>query len=217
MDETTKEYFDFIKKLETDPGFCLEYIKQNPEHEQCLKTLSQSAKHSYQYSFNLICKNIPSDLGKPDLTQNYRFKLGEPAILKNSQYTCLYAKNVISGRWIEAEELIGKCEANAIWYAENVVKGEFKLGEETIAKDADQSLRYAKLIWKRFELGEPSIATNADCSFDYANNILKGRFELGEPAIATNKELMLKYALEIVKGKLPEDMHNKMIGAALAA
>lgn len=214
MEQHAQEYFNFIKKLETDPAFCLEYIKENPNHEQCLKTLSQSAEYSYRYA----CYQIPSSfLGDPKKTQNYRFKLGEPVILKNSEHACNYAKNVICGRWIEAEELIGKCAANAIWYAENVVKGEFELGEATIAKDADQSLRYAKLIRKRFELGEPSIATNADYSFDYAKNIIRGRFELGEPAIATNKELMLKYALEIIKGKLPEEMHNKMIGTALAA
>lgn len=214
MEQHAKEYFNFIKKLETDPAFCLEYIKENPNHEQCLKTLSQSAEYSYRYAYNRIPSGFHDD---PKITQSFRFKLGEPVILKNSEWAYTYARDVICERWKEAEELISKCAVHAIWYAIDVVKGEFKLGEATIAKDADQSLRYAKLIRKRFELGEPSIATNADYSFDYAKNIIRGRFELGEPAISTNKELMLKYSLEVIKGKLPEEMHNKMIGTALAA
>lgn len=98
------------------------------------------------------------------------FKLGEPAIAKNSYYSYMYA-NVI-------------------------LRGPFKLGEPVISKNGQWSLGYAVDVLKnRFKLGELAIAENAWFAFSYARFILKGRFKLGEPAIAQDAEIAVDYAI----------------------
>jgi hypothetical protein len=150
------------------------------------------------------------------LVEKYGEKVVRNAASKNINAAFWYAKNIIKGRFYEAEELMifgdyqcianyiesfgginEKVEificndaANACRYAETVLKGRFELGESAIASDDYWSLRYAFYVLKgRFELGEPVIANNGRRAFEYANDVLKGRFELGEPVILHSHNL----------------------------
>ena len=136
--------------------------------------------------------------------------------IDNVLFTALYAREFIKGKWIEAEPNISKHGISSLHYAQTINK-EFPEGENEISKNPQLAFDYSKLINKEFKLGENAISTNPQLSFNYARDILNGRFELGEPSIMTDPDLTLQYAVEVVRGKLPEDMHNAMIGKKLAA
>ena len=74
------------------------------------------------------------------------FKLGEPAIAKEPNYSYLYAYYVIKGRFELGEPAIAKDAQLSYWYAANVLKGPFPLGEPVITKDAQYSHIYQKFL-----------------------------------------------------------------------
>ena len=159
MDKHTQEYFDFIKKLETDPDFCLDYLRNNPNHKQCLITISKSGQHSLSYA----------------IKYRTRFELGEEEICKIAGCAYSYARDVIKGRFELGEEEICKQASYSYCYA-TVIKGRFELGEEAISKDAEYSYKYANDIIKgRFELGELAISSNKELSLKYALEVIKGK------------------------------------------
>ena len=47
----------------------------------------------------------------------------ELIIINDSRYACLYAIDVIKGRWIEAEDIISTDSEWTYLYAKNVIKG----------------------------------------------------------------------------------------------
>jgi hypothetical protein len=47
----------------------------------------------------------------------------EQYIIKDSYYAYFYAKNVIKGRWVEAENIISTSPPHIYWYAIDVIKG----------------------------------------------------------------------------------------------
>jgi hypothetical protein len=47
----------------------------------------------------------------------------EPYIIKSPQFAFYYAKNIIKGRWIEAEKYIIKSPCYAYLYARYIIKG----------------------------------------------------------------------------------------------
>jgi hypothetical protein len=47
----------------------------------------------------------------------------EPIIIKNSCYAYFYAKDVIKGRWLEAENIISTSPLHIYWYAKYVIRG----------------------------------------------------------------------------------------------
>ena len=160
MDKHTQEYFDFIKKLETDPDFCLDYIRNNPRHEQCLITISKSAKHSFRYAIKF----------------RTRFSLGEEAISKDASASLGYARDVTKERFILGEEAISKDANCTLGYAKEVIRGRFELGEEAISKIAAFAFEYANDIIKgRFELGELAISSSKELSLKYALEVIKGK------------------------------------------
>lgn len=133
------EYFDFLNKLESDPSFCYNYIKDNglnkshPTYEKCLETISKNAKHSRAIAENLI---------------KGRFKLGEEAISKDSLESYWYAKEVIKGRWEMGEQAISCDPRLSFDYASRVLRGRFELGELTIAKNENLAYLYAREVIK---------------------------------------------------------------------
>lgn len=174
--EHAQDYFDFLKKLENDPVFCLQYIEKNPNHEQCLITISKDAKCAHDYARKI----------------RGRFSLGENAISQDPKYAYSYAFYIIKEKW--------------------------EIGEKAISTSPTYSCQYAvEVLKERFILGEKAISTNAECSYYYARDIIKGRFELGEPAMASEPKWALQYALNVIKGKLPENLHNAMMGIKLAS
>jgi len=72
--------------------------------------------------------------------------LGEDAVLghdRASEWMYWYAKNVIRGRWLEAEGIICQSAEWATWYAGYVIKGRWLEAEEVIVKDAELADWYA--------------------------------------------------------------------------
>jgi len=80
----------------------------------------------------------------------------EPAIMKNPEWACHYATDVIRDRWPEAES--------------------------TIMKDSGWAWLYAKyVIGDRWPEAEPYIRKNPGFAFWYAKDIIKGRWPEAEP------------------------------------
>jgi hypothetical protein len=129
----------------TNPKWAFDYVSKHGKDEELERIISTSTYHSYWYA-RYVLNEQP-------------FPLGEKAITKSSEYSYLYAAEVL--------------------------KKSFKMGEPAIAKEASYSYFYAKNILKgSFALGEPAIAKDAEYSYMYARDILKGPFKLGEKAIA---------------------------------
>ena len=92
-----------------------------------------------------------------------RFPEAEPYILKATDpgWSYGYAKEVLKGRWPEAEEAIVKDPHVAYLYAMDVIKGRWPEAEEAIAKDPYWAYRYAQYVVKgRWPEAEEAIAKN---------------------------------------------------------
>ena len=54
------QYFEFLKRLETDPSFCFRYItdegldKKHPTYKQCVLTISKSARYSRLFAEKMV-------------------------------------------------------------------------------------------------------------------------------------------------------------------
>lgn len=133
----SKDYFDFLHKLENDPQFCYEYLpnilEKHPTYEVCLKTISKCAKTSIVTAEKII---------------KGRFLIAEPTISKSPICAYDYAKNIIKGRWEMGEEAIATDPQRSFLYARNVIYGRFLIGEKAIAQDENLSYRYATEIIK---------------------------------------------------------------------
>ena len=92
-----------------------------------------------------------------------RFPEAEPYVLKATDpgWSYGYAKEVLKGRWPEAEEAIVKDPHMAYLYAMDVIKGRWPEAEPTIAKDPSVAFYYAKhVIGGRFPEAEEAIVKN---------------------------------------------------------
>ena len=117
----------------------------------------------------------------------------------------MYAKDIIKGRWPEAEPAIATSPGPAYRYAQYVVKGRWPEGEAAIAASPGAAFQYAKDIIKgRWPEAEPTIATSPSTAYLYAKDIIKGRWPEAEPAIATSSNAAYWYARDIIKGRWPE-------------
>ena len=136
MNDYAKEYFEFIKQLETDALFCLKYIttidKSNPTFAICENTISQDPNCSYEYATNT----------------KGRFILGEDAISKDPKFAFLYAKDIVKGKWELGEKAISQDSNLAYRYALFIIRGRWELGEEAISKDSKIMLMYARDVIK---------------------------------------------------------------------
>jgi len=83
---------------------------------------------------------------------------------------CGYAREVIKGRWSEAEPLIAKDPLTAFSYAKYVIKG-------------------------RWPEAEASIITDSTSAYWYAKHIIKGRWPEAEQYIIKDKEIWESYKL----------------------
>jgi hypothetical protein len=70
-----------------------------------------------------------------------RWPEAEHIIAQDGSYAAEYACSIIKGRWPEAEDVISKDAGGAYVYAYNVIKGRWHEAEEVIAQDS---------LWKSF-------------------------------------------------------------------
>ena len=84
-----------------------------------------------------------------------------------------YAKNVIRGRWIEAEPIIMRSPYRAYRYAKDVIKGRWFEAEPTIMADAEYAYWYAQnVIQGRWIEAEPTIMRSSQYAYLYAKHVL---------------------------------------------
>ena len=134
------------------------------------------------------------------------FKTKEKNILNNQDpsNTVKYAREVLGGRWPEAEPVIVKDGAAAYEYAQRVIKGRWPEAEPVIAKDAMTSQRYARLVIKgRWPEAEPVIIKDAKAAEEYALFVIKGRWPAAEPTIVKDAQAAQRYAQYVIKGRWP--------------
>ena len=70
-------------------------------------------------------------------------------------------------------------------------------------------------LTKRSPKNENILSKDGVFAYKYARYFLKNRFELGEEEIGNSIEYSYYYAVNVIKNKLPDKMHNKMLGHAL--
>ena len=116
-----------------------------------------------------------------------------------------YARDVIKGRWPEAESVIATDPDRAYYYARYVIKGRWPEAEATIMTDPAWAYYYAlDAIRGRWPDAEAMIATYPEWAYRYANYVIKRRWPEAESVIATEPEWANYYALNVIKGRWPE-------------
>ena len=148
----------------------------------------------------------------------------EPYILKatdpGTAYS--YAKEVLKGRWPEAEEAIAKDPSLAYHYAHGVIGGPWPEAESVIATDPKWAYEYAKhVIQGRWPEAEPVIATSPYSfgqgvgshyfAYKYAKDVIGGRWPEAEAVIATDPRYNELYTHDVING-LPDNGHDEISG-----
>jgi hypothetical protein len=133
------------------------------------------------------------------------FAAKEKEIAKDPKRAYKYAKNVIGGRWPEAEAAIAKDAKWAYLYAKDIIRGRWPEVEAVIAKDPEWAYLYAKdIIRGRWPEAEAVIATDPERAYLYAKDIIRGRWPEAEAAIATDPKISNYYAYHVIGGRWPE-------------
>jgi len=145
--------------------------------------------------------------------KNYtRNKELEKIIIEDPKHACLYAKDIIAGRWLEAENIIATSAEWAFYYSSNVIYGRWGTSrakmeaEESIKKDPQYAYRYAReVIRGRWIEAEPYIIKDSLYACYYAADIIKDRWIEAEKSIAecTNDDTF-DYLKDFVKDRWPE-------------
>jgi len=112
----------------------------------------------------------------------------------------IYARDVIKGRWIEAEDVIKTDPYYSYDYAREIIKGRWIEGEDTIKTDPYRAYEYACYVIKgRWLEAEDIIKTDAQASYQYARDVIKGRWEEAEDIIKTDPLFWKLYQEEFIK------------------
>ena len=128
---------------------------------------------------------------KPKSTSksNLRRPEDEPVIMRNPGEAYYYAKDVIKGRWPEAEPYIIQ-GANS--------NDKFSIGISII-------VNYARdIIGGRWPEAEPVIMKNPEYAYQYARDVIGGRWPKAEPYIMKDPVWALFYARDVIGGRWPE-------------
>ena len=127
-----------------------------------------------------------------------------------------YARDIIEGRWPEAEEIIIKSVHRslsisdlAVKYAQDVIKGRWPEAEEAIIKNVQLAVKYAQNVIKgRWPEAEEAISKDARYAYGYAVMLkrlgIMDRWPEGEEAISKHIELAFLYAIDVIEGRWPE-------------
>ena len=120
---------------------------------------------------------------------------------KSPFWACWYAKNVIKGRWPEAEFVIKNDSRFSYIYARDALNGRFNAAENNIKNDPQYAYLYARNILKtRWPIAENAIMTNAKYSFLYSIWVLDERWPEAESIISTNSSYWDTYSDNYLNG-----------------
>jgi len=119
-------------------------------------------------------------------------------LITNPERAYYYAKDVIKGRWPEAEKYIVENPKCAYLYALNVIKGRWSEAEKYIMRSHDYALLYTEEVINmgksenepnvRWKEAEPIIMADPWCAYLYALNVIKGRWPEAENIIMTDPD-----------------------------
>jgi hypothetical protein len=134
-----------------------------------------------------------------------RWAEAEPHIMKDPQWAYYYAMDVIRGRWAEAEPHIMKDPQWAYYYAIDVIRGRWAEAEPHIMKDPQWAHQYAKdVIRGRWAEAEPHIMKYPYWAYLYASEAIQGRWVEAEPTIMKAPRWAYRYAKEVIQGRWAE-------------
>jgi len=104
---------------------------------------------------------------------------------RNNPYALFcYSRDMICGRWLEAEPIIMTNAHCAYVYSRIVIRGRWPEAELTIMTNAQYTCYYACHIIKgRWPEVEPTIMTSPAYAYFYSRDVIKGRWPEAEPAI----------------------------------
>jgi len=126
-----------------------------------------------------------------------RWPEAEPYIIKNPGCAYQYAKDLIKGRWPEAEPYIKNSAVDACLYAIDVIEGRWPAAEPIIMKDPHYAYRYAKsVLLRRWPEAEPYILSDSDTAYWYARYVIKRRWPEAEHIIASDRWEWRRYQEE---------------------
>ena len=134
-------------------------------------------------------------------------------LITNPGNAYLYAKDVIKGRWPEAEKYIIKSPSVAYWYAREVIKGRWPEAEPIIMESAQGAYYYAHNVIKgRWPKAEPIIMTDPQYAYYYARDVIKGGWPEAEPIIMTSPYFVYRYARDaMIPSVLKSNPNSKQI------
>ena len=159
-----------------------------------------------QERFSLIKKDlIHGYLYARDVIKG-RWPEAEPYIMKDPHIAYLYANDLMEGkRWPEAEPYIMKDPSIASNYATNVIKGRWPEAEPYIMKHPGNASHYATYVIKgRWSEAEPYIIENPYFAYVYARDVIKGRWSEAEPYIMKDPYFAYEYAKDVIEDRWPE-------------
>jgi len=113
-----------------------------------------------------------------------RWLEAEPIIMKDKSSIIEYSQHAIRGRWFEAEPIILKSTLYSYVYAFSVIKGRWPEAERLFKQSAEYAFKYAaQIIQGQWPEGEQAISGSPEYSYFYARDVLYDRFKKGEPVI----------------------------------
>jgi len=116
-----------------------------------------------------------------------------------------YARDMISGRWPEAEPIIMTDLLYAYYYSRDIIRGRWSEAEPIIMSSSEYAYLYALYIIKgRWPEAEPTIMTNPHYAYRYARYMIEGRWLEAEPIIMTYPEYAYFYSRDVIRGRWPE-------------
>jgi len=139
------------------------------------------------------------------ITKCERNKVREKWLLRRQRLAGLfdYAKEVIKGRWPEAEPYLINNWHWSLRYAKEIIKGRWYEAEPIILQsDTPRLCEYARdAIKGRWPEAEPLILQDRISIIHYARDVIKGRWPEGEEVIKEIPVFACAYAIDIIKDR----------------
>lgn len=169
----------------------------------------------YEYHSDVLDRDDLKDgitqLCNVGIRDYYNYNSVLPIILKDPHFAYQYARDVVKGRWPEAEPYILKDAPASFWYAGDIIKGRWKRAEKLYEKTSITGIiivrglilminffKYHNSVLNKEEL-KPQLEqlSNRGVSQEYT-------YDLVLPIIKQKPFYSYEYARVIIKGRWPE-------------
>jgi hypothetical protein len=131
------------------------------------------------------------------------------AAMQDPGYAYNYARDVIGGRWPEAEKVIASDPEYAYRYARDVIGGRWFEMEEKLVTDPESAYLYAMYVIRgRWPEAEKVIASDPVYAYLYARDVIRGRWPEAEKVIASDSEFAYASAYEYARDVIGDSDPN---------